>query len=196
MSEDILVVPRLQLLDEPLHGFSRDGLKRYVNRVRTHGVFRPRHDVEQDPSWKQIIPYLIVRHGERLFLFQRSAAGGEARLHGKYSIGVGGHIKRTDVEGADDIVAAGLRRELDEELVIHGTWRARFVGVLNDDTNTVGQVHFGLVHVVEVDAPAVRVRESEALSGRLADGKEVLDVRDQMETWSQLIIDAADPLRL
>lgn len=196
MDEEILVVRRLRLLDEPLHGFTREGLERHVNRVRVHGVFRPRHSMERDPSWKQIIPYLIVRHASWLFLFQRSAAGGEARLHGKYSIGLGGHINRGDVEGADDIVAASLQRELEEELVIHGSWRARLVGVLNDDTNPVGQVHFGLVHVVEVDGPAVRVRGSEALSGRLADQKEVLSLRDQMETWSQLILDAVDPLTL
>lgn len=194
--EEILVVPRGELMTGPIHGFSRADPEAYLSRVRTHGIFKRRREVEQDPSLKQIVPYLIVRHGSRLFLFQRSDSGGEARLFGKYSIGVGGHINRTDVEGAADIISAGLRRELEEELVIHSTWRARPVGVLNDDTNSVGQVHFGLVHVVEVDTPAVRVRESEALSGRLADKNEVLGLRDQMETWSQLILDAVDPLTL
>lgn len=194
--EQILVVPRPQLMPEPVHGFDQRDAAGYLERVRAHGVFRQRGDVEQDPTMKQIIPYLIVRHGGRLFLFQRSAAGGEERLHGKYSIGVGGHINRTDVDGAADLIGAGLRRELDEELMIDGVWRARLVGVLNDDTNAVGRVHFGLVHVIEVESPRVAVRESATLSGRLAVHAEVRRLYDRMETWSQLILDAADPMEL
>lgn len=196
LDEQILVVPRRRLLDEPVHGFLSGHVKYYLDRVRAHGTFRRRSDVEQDSSMKQIIPYLIVRHGSRVFQFQRSSAGGEAKLHGKYSIGVGGHINRTDVEGFADVVAAGLRRELKEELIIEGKWRARLVGVLNDDSNPVGRVHFGLVHVVEVDTSAIVVRESGALSGQLADPREVRGLRDHMETWSQLILDAADPMAL
>lgn len=194
--ERILVVPRDKLLPEPVHGFSVGGAAAYLDRVRAHGIFRPRVELEQDPSVKQIIPYLIVRHRQQVFLFQRTASGGEERLHGKYSIGVGGHINRGDVEGATDLVAAGLRRELEEELILEGSWRARLVGVLNDDTNPVGQVHFGLVHVVDVDSARIEVRESETLSGRLAASDEIRQLYDRMETWSQLILDAADPGRL
>lgn len=196
MDEDILVVPRPVLLPRPVHGFSGAGAAAYRARIRSHGTFRRRGEVEQNPSLKQIIPYAIVRHGARLFLFERSAAGRESRLHGKISIGVGGHVARSDVEGADDVVEAGLRRELAEELAIDAPWQARLVGVLNDDTNPVGQVHFGLVHVVEVESAAVAVRESDALTGRLADAGEVRALYERMETWSQLILDAADPTRL
>lgn len=194
--EEILVVSRRILVPEPFRGFTRAALEEYLARVRAHGVFKPRADVEEEPTLKQIIPYLIVRHGDRVFLFQRSTEGGESRLHGKYSIGVGGHINRIDVEGAQDVIAAGLRRELEEELSIRSTWRARPVGVLNDDSNPVGQVHFGVVHVVEVGSPGVSVRESETLAGRLASLQEVRAVRGHMETWSRLILDAADPTAL
>lgn len=196
LDEDILVVPRAVLLPHPVHGFTMADAEAYGARIRSRAAFRRRGDVEQDPSLKQIIPYLLVRHRNRLFLFQRTASGGEARLHGKVSIGVGGHVNRADVEGAEDVVEAGLRRELAEELVIDAPWQARLVGVLNDDTNPVGRVHFGLVHVVEVATPAVAVRESDTLSGRLADPWEVRALYDRMETWSQLILDAADPMRL
>ena len=195
MVEEILVVPREHLMHEPVHGFARR-LADYVIRIDRHASFRPREQVEEDPSFKQIIPYLIVRHTDRLFLFQRSAAGNEARLRGLFSIGLGGHINRGDVVGASDLVGAGLQRELDEELVIHGAWRVRLVGVLNDDTNPVGRVHFGLVHVVDVESPDVVVRESDALTGRMASREEVLAVRDRMETWSRLILESADPLTL
>ncbi len=193
--EEILVVRREHLMNNPVHGFAR-GLSDYVTRIDRHASFRPREQVEGDPSFKQIIPYLIVRHTDRLFLFQRSTAGNEARLRGLFSIGVGGHINRSDVVGASDLVAAGLRRELDEELVIHGAWRARLVGVLNDDTNAVGRVHFGLVHVVDVDSSDVAVRESDTLTGRMASREDVLAVRERMETWSRLILESADPLIL
>src|SRR2546426_4017693 len=123
--EEILVVPRRMLIHKPFRGFTRAGVEDYLLRVREYGVFRPRASMEEDPSFKQIIPYLIVRHRGRLFLVQRSTEGGETRLHGKYSIGVGGHINRGDVEGALDVIAAGLKRELEEELLIRGTWQAR-----------------------------------------------------------------------
>ncbi len=194
--EEILVVPRKRLLPELIHGFTRDSLDKYLERVRAHGEFRSRTSVEHDPAFKQIIPYLIVRHQYRLFLFQRSTAGSEARLQGKYSIGVGGHVNRRDVEGSKDVIVTGLERELTEELVIDGKWRARLVGVLNDDTVAVGRVHFGLVHVVDVDSVAVSVRESGAFTGRLARLQDVLSVRERMETWSQLILEAADPTTL
>ena len=196
LDEDSLVVPRGALMAGPVHGFTTQGATDYLARIRDHAAFRRRGDMEQDPSMKQIIPYLVVRYRGRLFLFQRSAAGGEARLHGRVSIGVGGHINRSDVEGAADVVDAGLRRELAEELVIEAPWRARLVGVLNDDTNPVGQVHFGLVHVVDVESPAIAVRESDTLSGRLAETREARALYEQMETWSQLILDAGDPMRL
>ncbi len=194
--EEILIVPRALLMPEPVQGFSTAGTAQFLARVRTHAVFKRRGDIEEDPSQKQVIPYLIVRHGPRVFLFLRSAAGGEARLYGKYSIGIGGHINKADVEGASDPIGAGLKRELEEELSVQGGWQARLAGVLNDDTNPVGQVHFGLVHVVDVDTPEIAVRESEVLSGRLADLAEVRALRDRMETWSQLILDAADPMQL
>jgi predicted NUDIX family phosphoesterase len=161
-----------------------------VTRIRQHGTFRRRGDVEADPSLKQIIPYLLVRRDGRHMLFQRTRAGGEARLHDLYSIGVGGHIAQVDVAGAADVIAAGLRRELDEELIVAGEWSARLVGVLNDDGNPVGQVHFGLVHVVDVRTGDVTIRETEQLAGRLAAPEEIRLAYPRMETWSQLVIDA------
>lgn len=195
--ELILVVPRDRLLPPGgLDGFVAGAVEPYVERIRRHGEFRPRVQVEDDPSLKQIIPYLIIRHRHRIFLFQRSARGGEQRLHGLYSIGVGGHIAWEDTQGAADLLAAGLARELREELVIADTWKARPVGVLNEEDTPVSRVHFGVVYVVETDDPAVRVREQERLRGHLAGGAEVAEARPRMESWSQRILDAADPFAL
>lgn len=191
MDEQILVVPREHLFWRgAFRGLEAEGLEEYLARIRCRGLFRRRGDVENDPSLKQIIPYLVVHSGGRYMLLRRTRVGGEQRLHDLYSIGVGGHIAREDVDGADDVITAGLRRELEEELTIDGTWSARPVGVLNDDANVVGQVHFGLVHVVEVPSGQVAIRETERLSGRLAPPLEIRAVYAQMETWSQLVVDA------
>jgi len=103
---------------------------------------------------------------------------------------VGGHIDGADVAGAVDPVEAGLRRELAEELVVEGPWTARLVGVLNDDTNPVSSVHFGLVYVVDVPSGRVRIRETDKLVGRLVGPEAVRAAYPQMETWSQLVVDA------
>lgn len=191
VDEEILVVRRVDLFwNGPFRGVSTTSLDEYVQRVRRHGFFRRRGDVEEDPSLKQIIPYLVVRRAGRYMLFRRTRVGGEARLHDLYSVGIGGHISKTDVDGAGDIVAAGLRRELEEELVVGGAWTARLAGVLNDDDNPVGQVHFGLVHVIEVASGEVMIRETDRLTGRLADTGDILVSYARMETWSQLIVDA------
>src|SRR4051794_38952355 len=82
-----------------------------LDALRQDGSFRARDEAEQDPSWKQVIPYVVLRDGERLFLMRRTRAGGDARLHDRYSIGVGGHINPQDED-----VAGGLLREWSEEI--------------------------------------------------------------------------------
>ena len=191
LDEHILVVPRSDLLwAGPFRGVSTDGLDEYLARIRRFGTFRRRGDVEDDPSLKQIIPYLVVRCGGRYLLFERTRAGHEGRLRGLSSVGVGGHISHEDVGQAEDVVAAGLRRELDEELHVMGDWTARLVAVLNDDDNPVGQVHFGLVHLVDVPSGHVEVREADQLTGQLVPFDAVRAAYPQMETWSQLVVDA------
>lgn len=191
LDEHILVVPREQLFGNgSFHGVSTRDLQEYLIRIRRFGIFRRRGDVEADPSLKQIIPYLVVRSQGQYMLFRRTRAGGEPRLHDLYSVGIGGHIAHEDVDGADDAVVTGLRRELEEELTITGEWSARPVGVLNDDANEVGQVHFGLVHLVDVPSGRVAIRETERLTGRLAPLAEIRAVYTKMETWSQLVVDA------
>jgi predicted NUDIX family phosphoesterase len=191
LDEEILVVPRADLMWRgSFHGVSIEGLDEYLARVRRFGIFRRRRDVEEDPSLKQIIPYLVVRSEGRYMLFQRTQAGSEGRLRGLFSIGVGGHIARDDVRNGGDAVTEGLRREMEEELDVRGPWSARLVGALNDDVNAVGQVHFGLVHVVDVASGGVVIRETDRLSGRLTPFEAVRAAYAQMETWSQLVLDA------
>jgi predicted NUDIX family phosphoesterase len=154
----------------------------YLDAVAEHGTFRPRDEVEDDPSWKQIIPYLALRDGERLFLMRRTLAGGDERLHDRYSIGVGGHVNPEDGD-----VLGGLAREWAEEMEADFTPDFQPVGVLNDDENSVGAVHLGLVFAADAMGRPVEIREKDKLSGSFATLDEVAAVADRLETWSELL---------
>jgi predicted NUDIX family phosphoesterase len=138
--------------------------------------------MERNPSFKQVIPYLVLRDGERIFLMHRTAAGGDARLHGRYSIGVGGHLNP-----GDGGLLGGLRREWAEELVADFVPEFRLVALLNDDTTNVGAVHIGAVFVADAAGRPVSIRETDKLSGAFVEARDVAAVTDGMETWSRLV---------
>lgn len=158
--------------------------------MRRSGRYVDRPLAEDDPSLKQLIPYVVVRDGERTFLMQRTDAGGDARLHRKASIGVGGHLN--PVDHGEDPLMAGLRREWAEEL--DADWDPDFelLGLLNDETNPVGAVHLGVVFTVDADGRAVDVREHDKLVGSFAGADELAAVWDRLETWSRLVAEALD----
>jgi predicted NUDIX family phosphoesterase len=162
-----------------------DALSGLRAAVAAHGRFLDRPFAEQNPAFKQLIPYVVVRDGERIFLMERTDAGGDARLHRKVSIGVGGHLNPVD-EGGDPLTD-GLRREWAEELLTDWEPRFELIGLLNDDSNPVGSVHLGVVFTVETDGRPVEVREHEKLTGSFATPIEVRAARDRMETWSRLV---------
>lgn len=153
--------------------------------VATDGRYLDRSVAEDDPTHKQLIPYVVVRDGSGVFLMQRTDAGGDPRLHGKASIGVGGHLNPVD-EG-EDALDAGLRREWAEELEADWEPTFRLVGFLNDDTNPVGAVHLGVVFTVEAQGRSVAVREHEKLTGAFVEADAIADAWDRLETWSQLV---------
>jgi predicted NUDIX family phosphoesterase len=128
-----------------------------------------------------------VTREDRVFLFRRSSRGGEARLHHKLSVGVGGHINPEGVPPAD-LVEAGLLRELQEELIFDTPFHYRPVGLINDDQTAVGRVHMGIVYLVEVERESVRVRETEILEGGFVPVGGLPDLVSGMETWSQLVV--------
>jgi predicted NUDIX family phosphoesterase len=193
MGEDVLVVPRERLFPSgAFHGFSAEGIARYLGVIAEHAFFAPRVGVEDDPGLKQIIPYVVLRNGDRIFLVKRTRGGSEERLREKFSIGIGGHINPEDISDAADPVAAGMRRELEEEVLVPAGWQVRPVGALNNDQEAVGSVHFGLVYVADLPSAEVRVRETGKLVGAFATLQEIHDVYASLETWSQFVVDAID----
>ena len=158
--------------------------------IAREGRYMARPTAEEDPSYKQVIPYVVVRDGERVFLMERTDAGGDPRLHHRASIGVGGHLN--PVDAGEEPLDAGLRREWAEELVADWEPEFRLAGFLNDDTNAVGAVHIGVVFEVEAAGRAVSVRETDKLSGRFVGRAELAAAWDRLETWSQLVAAALE----
>ena len=189
MVERVLVLPRERVPGgcdfTGVRAADTADLRLLADAVAAHGRFLERPHAEEDPASKQLIPYVVVRDRGRVFLMERTDAGGDARLHRKASIGVGGHLNPVDT--GDDPLMVGLRREWAEELVADWQPGFRLMGLLNDDSNPVGSVHLGVVFEVEADGRPVDVRERHKLSGRMVAPAEVLDAWDRLETWSQLV---------
>jgi predicted NUDIX family phosphoesterase len=184
--ELVLVIPRQALVPgEGWLGVKRTDMAEALETVAREGRFVRRGDAEEDPSHKQVIPYLVLRDGERWFLMRRTRAGADARLHDLGSIGVGGHLNPGDGD-----VAGGLRREWSEEVDAAFVPDFAPVGLLNDDTTPVGSVHVGFVYTADAGGRPVAIRETDKLSGAFATTEEVEAVRDQLETWSRLAFDA------
>ena len=190
--EQVLVVPTL-LFHEIGHfqGF-REDIEPYMNTLLDpmHTSYRPRDEMEEDPSFKQLIPYCVFVHDGKIFNYRRGTAQGEARLHSKRSIGVGGHISTLDKDGETHAYLEGMNREIEEEIDIQGQYKQRCLGMINDDESEVGKVHLGIVHLFELDQAKVSPREASMIDTGFSSPEELLSERDQFETWSQICLDA------
>jgi len=159
--------------------------------------YRPRGAMELDPSFKQLIPYVLFRYRDPagevlLFDYLRGGGGGEARLRAKRSVGVGGHISRDDFHtaGRSDVYRQGMMRELEEEVIINTSYTESLAGLLNDDETDVGRVHLGVVHLFDVESPDVLPREEDIADARFRPVAEVLESLERYETWSQIVVRA------
>ncbi len=159
--------------------------------IVNHHEFMDRPAAEEDPSYKQIIPYVVLTQNGQVFTTRRLNKGGESRLHGKLSIGIGGHINPVDETDRRSVLMKGLERELDEEVYIQRRGQLVPRGFINDDGNGVGAVHLGLCFSMEVEGE-VLVKETEKLSGAWLSLQELKSEYDNMETWSQIALAVAE----
>ena len=188
-TEQVLCVKREDIFpDGAWHGFVSDKLDQYQKVIREHHFFMARADVEDDPSYQQIIPYVVFRHGDQYFLTHRLRASSEKRLRKQYSLGVGGHINPADLEGGDPI-QDGLKREWEEEVSYDGSFEAKLIGLLNDESAPVSKVHLGVVFLVDGDTPNIAIRETDKLAGELLTLDEMRMYYLEMESWSQMVFD-------
>jgi predicted NUDIX family phosphoesterase len=153
--------------------------------------FMPRDQVEDDPRYKQIIPYLVLTAGDRVWRYRRGKRGSESRLHAKWSLGLGGHVN----PGDETLFSLGpaaygraWRRELVEEVRVGSPFSHRIVGLLNEDHNPVGRVHFGVVHHLRLDTADVSAREATITQGKMVGLDQVQAEADRLETWSQHLV--------
>ncbi len=187
--EEVLVVKteRLQPFIQGRVGLLTDSREELLRLIISEHVFLPRPEAEADPGYRQIIPYVLLCRERKVFATRRLNKGGEARLHGKVSVGIGGHINPVDETDREKVLMRGLERELHEEVELESPGPLLPRGVINDDTNSVGSVHLGLCFTMET-AGEVRVRETEKLSGSWMSLKELRAEWDHMETWTQIAL--------
>jgi predicted NUDIX family phosphoesterase len=188
-TEHVLCVTRDEAFpDGAWHGFVDTGLDRVQRVIREQSFFMVRSDVEDDPSYQQIIPYVVFRHRDRYLLTRRLRASSEKRLRQLYSLGIGGHINPGDLEGGDPI-ADGLKREWEEEVSYQGHFEARMLGLLNDESSPVSKVHLAVVFLLDGDTPEISIRETDKLAGELLTLEEMRIHYLEMESWSQMVYD-------
>ena len=200
MDEMIIVTPRSGVFENEklvFQGTLQD--KKKVDKIvknisNTYKVIR-RGNAEEDESFKQPIPYAVIKRGNEVFVYERLKGAGEARLHNKLSIGIGGHMNAIEsVETFNDVLMENLNRELEEELKITSSTKPKLqiIGLINDDSDEVGRVHLGILTIIEVsEDTTVEVRETEQLQGSFfpIDKLKLKQFYDRLENWSKIVID-------
>ena len=200
MIEHVLVIPRA-LFDQlgSFQGFQPEA-DRYLSAILAPGAnfFMERPSAEMDPTHKQIIPYSLFHHQGRYLCYTRGGASGEKRLVAKRSVGIGGHINPVD-EGCDGLGETlyynGVEREISEELVLAGSHTQRVIGLINDDSNDVGSVHLGVVHVFDLDSDAVLSNEAAIQDLAFHSLPDLIARKEELESWSRICIEYLETAR-
>lgn len=187
LDEKILVVKKSILFSyQATSGLTSIDFNSYQKLIQKYKKFMKRSKMEQNPTYKQIIPYLIFTNDGRYFVMKRKSTASETRLQNKYSIGIGGHIRKEDLKRTNIIDWA--YREFDEEVEYEGSYKVKSLGILNDESNPVGQVHTGFVFLLHGDSEKINIKD-EHKEGYLLTLDECFELYNQMESWSQIVLD-------
>ena len=170
----------------------------FSERIEGNLFFVPRNEAENDFTLKQIIPYAVIIGEKGIFVMKRTKKQTEKRLHDKLSVGVGGHINRSDIEekaassalNGEKLIRHGMKRELDEEVGITGEYTIELLGCINDNSTEVGQVHFGICYLVRLLGGDVFVRETEKMTGEWMSLAEAEKKIPDLESWSAIAVSA------
>ena len=195
--ENVLVITR-ELFDQlgSFEGFTGNASSYLPSMLNPdNNFFLSRDLAEDDPNHKQIIPYAIFHHQDRILRYYRGGGSGEKRLASKGSIGIGGHINDTDFAAASldrDTYTVGIEREIEEELAIDCNFTQKIIGLINDDSNEVGQVHLGVVHLVSLENEQVSANEDNITGLEFVSLAELKENSDDLETWSSLCLASLD----
>ena len=197
--ESVLVIKR-ELFDEigTFQGISTE-IDKYlpVFLNPSNNFFIHRELAEDDPTHKQIIPYAIFKHGDKFLRYLRGKKSGEQRLASKSSIGIGGHINQDDFNSSSlekDTYLTGIEREINEELIINCDYNNLPIALINDDSNDVGQVHLGVVHLFDLESDQVEAGEANIENLEFLSSDDLLREKDNLESWSQICVDQLDEI--
>jgi predicted NUDIX family phosphoesterase len=164
-----------------------------LQQIVQSGQFRRRSELEEDPSFKQLITYAVISNNDSLYLFKRRPGQTEKRLHNKFSLGVGGHINPGDSTGPkEQFLVNELKRELFEEVRLMDGCLVEdieFIGFINDDTIPVGRVHIGLLYNIHVSNKEVYINETDKMTASWVDKPDLAEFYESMETWSRIVFD-------
>jgi len=191
-AERVLVIPTSVLHDAGIfQGFTRQVVP-YLSRLLApaHLSYRSRAEAEDDPRYKQLIPYVILRWRDQVFHYLRGKRATETRLHALRSIGVGGHINAADGNLFEDQYRDAMLREVAEEVYVDTAFEEHCIGLINDDSTPVGKVHLGIVHVFDLQEPNVRRREQALTQAGFAPIAQLLAQKEEFETWSRFALEA------
>lgn len=191
-----LPLPSIETAEKRL--YDKDASLDILRKASQEMVSLRRGDCEKDPSFKQLIPYVILKHEDRYFAYKRLSGSGEQRLVDSVSIGVGGHMNFRSEDGSFDsllkLVSNEALREINEELIIGKDVEVNIdptnFRILNDDLNEVGQVHLGLILFVELTSDDVLVRETDSLEGEFVSKEWLIENIDKLESWSQIYVES------
>lgn len=187
--EKVLVV-KSELIEPYLKGeFISANTEEILTLVRENYEFINRSAAEENINYKQIIPYIVIKKDEKILLLKRRKAQTEKRLHGLLSLGAGGHINPIDCESSEDVLMHGLLRELNEEVDVENIISMHFCGIINDHSSEVSNYHLGLCYVLVADGN-VRVLETEKMEGSFVEVSSLLDMSENIETWSKILLNA------
>lgn len=190
MSENVLVVATEKLLPyvgDQTFNLITEGKEKIFQLVLDNYSFFPREIAEEDLTYKQAIPYILIQYQDQFLLLQRTKKQTEKRLHDKFSLGIGGHINPCQESEQPNIILQGLYQELHEEVEITPDHQLRFIGVINDETAEVSKVHLGFLYVIQLTDGQLEIREKEKMTGEWVTVKELQEKYDQLETWSQIV---------
>jgi len=214
--ECVLTVPTRELHALGLfQGFTPEAAKYLTLLESPNLTFTPRSQAEQEPSLKQLIPYVLIERAGQWYSYQRTARSGESRLYGKTSVGLGGHINDDDLRLAKcdpiaiyhqnelgeeapswrDAYNAGVRREIDEEIRLVGVQSHHVIGFINDDSNPVGSVHLGVVHLIRLHRTGgaeLKEDSGKLLEIDIAEAYACLEFHNaiELETWTRFLVES------
>ena len=192
MPEDVLVVNNKYLqsfINNSGSSFIANSNDQLFKLILEKHIFMPRDLAEYDFNHKQVIPYLIIRNNDSYLLLQRTSKQSEKRLHNKFSLGIGGHINPESSDHGNNLIIGGVYKELNEEVLIKKPYDLKFIGTINDESNSVSKVHLGLLYELEVPSAEYEVLEKDKMSAQWENRDNLINYYDKMETWSQIVCD-------